>query len=270
MPRTPVSFLASMLAHAALIALAVWLSGERPEAPVAGAAAPERRVQLIELEPPVETPPPVRRAPQPPEEPAPEPPPERMPRPQVERGPDVPPDVLVADRAPEEAAAEEPPPASAPEVRNTPPAIEEPSELASAPVTMESEAERLFGPRRRGMTYGAGPIENRRWAELLTEDRLNDCRPRPMAATGEMGEIAGVVFRQGTRDPLPGAFLQILGTGYSTFADDDGRYRLVFDRGLVDECRTQYVQVSKDGFRPQRLILGLGAAPNNDIPMSRR
>jgi hypothetical protein len=78
------------------------------------------------------------------------------------------------------------------------------------------------------------------------------------------------VFRAGTSQPLPGAFLQILGTPYSTFADDNGDYTLEFDRTLVDDCRTQYVQVSKDGFAPQRLILSLGPRSSNDIPLRRR
>jgi hypothetical protein len=85
-----------------------------------------------------------------------------------------------------------------------------------------------------------------------------------------MGTVAGVVYREGTRQPLGGAFLQIMGTPYSTFADDRGAYTLRFDKALIDACRTQYVQVSKDGFAPRRLILSLGHRVSNDIPMSRR
>ena len=85
-----------------------------------------------------------------------------------------------------------------------------------------------------------------------------------------MGVVAGTVYREGTRQPLAGAFLQILGTPYATFADERGAYALAFDRSLVDDCRTQYVQVSKDGFAPRRLILSLGSRTSNDIPLSRR
>jgi hypothetical protein len=37
----------------------------------------------------------------------------------------------------------------------------------------------------------------------------------------------------------------------------------------VDQCRTQYVQVTLDGFRPRRLILALGARSSNDVLMRR-
>ena len=68
---------------------------------------------------------------------------------------------------------------------------------------------------------------------------------------------------------LPGAFLQILGTPYSTFADDDGHYRLTFDPSLVGPCRTQVVRVTATGYRAQNLILAVGSA-DNTILMSRR
>ena len=93
---------------------------------------------------------------------------------------------------------------------------------------------------------------------------------RPPGTPVEMGVVAGIVYREGTRQPLAGAFLQILGTPYSAFADERGAYSLAFDRALIDACRTQYVQVSKDGFAPKRLILSLGQRISNDIPMSRR
>jgi hypothetical protein len=68
---------------------------------------------------------------------------------------------------------------------------------------------------------------------------------------------------------LPGAFLQILGTRYSTIADDHGRYRLTFDPSLVGPCRTQVVRVTATGYRAQNLILAVGSA-DNTILMSRR
>ncbi len=119
-----------------------------------------------------------------------------------------------------------------------------------------------------------GPSVERRWATEITEDRENDCRPSPRRPPrpGEkpvMGQVEGRVYREGTTIPLAGAFLQIIGTGYSAFADEEGNYRLVFDQSLVDNCRTQYVQVTKDGFRPRRLILALGARSSNDVLMRR-
>jgi hypothetical protein len=65
------------------------------------------------------------------------------------------------------------------------------------------------------------------------------------------------------------AFLQILGTRYSTFADDHGRYRLTFDPSLVGPCRTQVVRVTATGYRAQNLILAVGSADNTTL-MTRR
>lgn len=243
-------------------------------------AEPQQRVDLVTL-PPYQ---PSRRAIEPPK-PAPinppspraaEPPPDRMPRPQVKRGEHLDEDVTVApEKPPEQGPMGEAPRESgverqAPSVQRATPDAERPTQLA-----MIEEAQRLFGRPQQGVTNATGPTPNVRWAQELTDDRDNDCRPsrrtpRDPVAPIEMGQVSGQVFREGTHQPLAGAFLQILGTPYSTFADDEGWYTLSFDQSLVDACRTQYVQVSKDGFRPRRLVLGLGVRANNNIPMSRR
>jgi hypothetical protein len=241
-------------------------------------AEPERRIDLATL-PPYQ--PPSRRAaeppkPQPPSRRAAEsPPPDRMPRPQVKRGEHLDEEVTVAPEPPPEKG----PLAEAPAQRAPDPARSAPSAQRSAleerNLAMVTEAQRLFGRPQHGVTNATGPEPNARWAQEVTDDRDNDCRPsrrppRDPDAPVEMGQVSGQVFREGSSQPLAGAFLQILGTPYSTFADDNGWYTLSFDQSLVDACRTQYVQVSKDGFRPRRLILGLGARANNNIPMSRR
>ena len=244
-------------------------------------AEPERRVDLVTLPPyqdpsrrPVPTP--SRPAVQPPSRPAEPPPPDRMPRPQVKRGEHLDEDVTVApEPPPEEGKLAEAPRGSSVESRES---SEKPSTLDTRPPTqlaMIEEAQRLFGRPQHGVTNATGPTPNVRWARELTDDRENDCRPsqrppRDTDAPVELGQVSGQVFREGTHQPLAGAFLQILGTPYSTFADDEGWYTLQFDQSLVDACRTQYVQVSKDGFRPRRLILGLGARANNDITMRQR
>lgn len=260
----------------------VGISQRAAEPPSRPTAEPPPVTRYVELPPLPPTPqpialaePPSRRADEPTPEPT--PPPDRVPRPQVTRGPDVPEEVTI-ERAPppEEAPPGEAPPAMAPE----PPTPEPPSRRAAGPPTeltllpIESEAQRLFGAPRVGSDRMDGPSIERRWATEVTEDRANDCRPRSRRALapGEepvMGHVEGRVFREGTSTPLAGAFLQIIGTSYSTFADDDGWYRLVFDQSLVDECRTQYVQVTKDGFRPRRLILALGLRSSNDVRMRR-
>lgn len=180
-----------------------------------------------------------------------------------------PPPRRTLDEQPVAAAPE--PPASTPEP--VPPSA--PTDIAAArEAEMRSEAQRLFGPRRLGSDRPPGPV-SASWVNQLTDDRDNDCRPTPRPPRDplqppELGTVSGRVFRAGTDQPLPGAYLQILGTPYATFADDDGSYRLEFDRSLVDDCRTQYVQVSKDGFAPQRLILSLGSRTSNDVPLQRR
>jgi hypothetical protein len=81
--------------------------------------------------------------------------------------------------------------------------------------------------------------------------------------------VEGVVRHESTGANLPGASLQILGTPYSTFADDNGRYRLAFDPLLVGPCRTQVVRVTAAGYRAQNLTLAIGHA-DNTITMTRR
>ncbi|HEU4800057.1 MAG TPA: hypothetical protein VFS94_05455 [Gemmatimonadales bacterium] len=272
---------ASLGTHLLLMVVAFGLSRRDAEPPSRRAAEPTPVTRYVELPPLPPTPAPVtlpqptsRPADQPPAD---QPPPDRVPRPQVTRGPDVPEEVTIErDPPPDEAPPGEAPPAAAPEPpRAEPPsrrAAEAPTEVALLPI--ESEAQRLFGAPRVGSDRMDGPSIERRWATEVTEDRENDCRPRPRRALlpGEkptMGHVEGRVYREGTSTPLAGAFLQIIGTSYSTFADDDGWYRLAFDQSLVDECRTQYVQVTKDGFRPRRLILALGARTSNDVRMRR-
>ena len=275
--RTAAGLGVSVVAHVLVLALAV--VGARPDkGPEAnsGDAPSEQQVQLMEL-PPLPAAAPRPRPPEREAEPAAEPPPERVARPQVRRDEALPEDVTVRpEPPPPDLPLGEIPPATAPETADRPPVAESPlsTEVATA-TAMESEARRLFGPRNYGADRPPGPIAARSWATEVTEDRENDCTPRPPAprepgVPPEMGSVAGIVYREGTRQPLGGAFLQIMGTPYSTFADDRGAYELRFDKSLIDSCRTQYVQVSKDGFAPRRLILSLGHRVSNDIPMARR
>lgn len=275
--RTAAGLGVSVVAHLLVLALAV--VGTRPEADAKAAredTATEQHVELMEL-PPLPVTAPRTRRPEREAEPVPEPPPQRVPRPQVRRDEPLPEDVTVRPEPPPPALPlGEIPPATAPETAEKPPVADSPfpTEVAAA-TAMESEARRLFGPRNYGADRPPGPIAARSWATEVTEDRENDCTPRPAAPREpgrppEMGSVAGIVYREGTRQPLSGAFLQIMGTPYSTFADDRGAYELRFDKSLIDSCRTQYVQVSKDGFAPRRLILSLGHRASNDIPMARR
>lgn len=269
--RATPAFLGSALLHGVLVLLVIVGSRSDEEPAVEGAGNRPARVQMVEL-PAFAAAPKAVPLPERPPEPVPV---RRVPRPQVVRGPEMPEEISVrSEPAPEPdqppVGSTPDPPATAPE----PPAAA-PTDLAAArEAEMRSEARRLFGPRHLGSDRPPGPV-SASWVNQLTDDRDNDCTPRPRpprdpSEPPELGTVSGRVYRAGTRQPLPGAYLQILGTPYATFADDEGAYTLEFDRSLVDDCRTQYVQVSKDGFAPQRLILSLGSRTSNDIPLQRR
>ena len=70
--------------------------------------------------------------------------------------------------------------------------------------------------------------------------------------------------------PIPGALLQVLGTGFSTFADGVGHYRLRFDPDLVDACRTQLVRVTAPGYRTRTMFLGYGFTSDNAVDLPGR
>jgi hypothetical protein len=70
----------------------------------------------------------------------------------------------------------------------------------------------------------------------------------------------------------------MLGTPYTSFTDDQGQYQFRFDMALVDNCRTQYVRVSADGYESRLLVhggrtknpkRGRGAAPGGARSLGR-
>lgn len=133
--------------------------------------------------------------------------------------------------------------------------------------TLEEQSQRLFGrpllqrPQERsqlGIRLGRDADQDR--AERTT------CTPKPRDphAPREMAELIGRVYNENSR-PLAGAFLQIIGTSYSTYSDRSGLYRLVFDASLVDACRTQYVRVVANGYRGRNLVLGVGPGVNDVV-----
>ena len=135
---------------------------------------------------------------------------------------------------------------------------------------MVSEARRLFGPSpvsggtlvgpvRSGLPLGlmrGGPRCAWSGAEAETIDRPSE------------GVIEGIVRTESGGRPIPGAFLQMLGTGSATFADASGRYRLSFDPELVDACRSQLVRVTAPGFRARTMILTYGRQSDNAVDLS--
>jgi hypothetical protein len=266
--RSWTALCASLLAHVGLAVLIFLLS--RPAQPPAPKRAGDGRPTPVREEQTVYLPPfPTRELPKP----RPTPPPRpverqrRVPLPQVARGP---------ENIPEDPPTPQPPvptpPSPLPSV-TTPskadaPGPPAPTEVASAATAFEAETQRLFGPRMPPPGSGGGAVPQVRWNNGPTEDRENECKPRPQPPRRPGEPIAlefveGVVYNDITHVPLGGAHLQIMGTQYVTFADDAGHYRLGFDPALVDECRSQYVRVIARGIPPQLIVLGRGAGGTN-------
>ena len=129
-------------------------------------------------------------------------------------------------------------------------------------VTMESEARRIFGRPRLGTRPGAGPRASRPMEAYLPDhpERCIPKEPEPAdsAHPPQYGVVVGRIFRQDSGKPLAGAHLQMLGTPFVTFTDGNGDYRFRFDLALVDNCRTQYVRVSAQGYESRLLVLMVG------------
>ena len=152
-----------------------------------------------------------------------------------------------------------------------PPAL---TEAAARDLAMVSEARRLFG--KQGAAYDgdgtAGP-RSRPGLPAWVQPGVGTCvvEGRTVATTASRsnGYVEGIVRSSETGNSLPGAFMQILGTGFSTWSRSDGSYRLEFDPSLVDGCRTQVVRVTKPGFRAQSLVLSMGRVSDNTVSMGR-
>jgi hypothetical protein len=261
--------------HAALLVLAVLLSrtpeevAEKPKREVSDTA---RQVQMLYL-PPAPAP---RVAPKPPPPPPPQPatPPPTPPPPPLPPIPRIAPPPEKEQRTPEP-DANAPPEAErreGEEPTSDDPAGGEkvgadakpgsPVPATDNAVTMESEARRIFGRPRLGPRPGAGPRASRPM-EAYLPDHPERCIPKqPEAADSaqppQYGVVVGRIFRQDNGEPLAGAHLQMLGTPFVTFTDGNGEYRFRFDLALVDNCRTQYVRVSAQGYESRLLVLMVG------------
>jgi hypothetical protein len=154
------------------------------------------------------------------------------------------------------------------EVLNDDQAFHQPEDL------MVSEARRLFGPKL-GADGGpvAGPVQAGRPVAMVgggvrcaweTTDAGSD------AGGPANGVVEGVVRTERGGEPVPGAFLQLLGTGSATFSDDVGHYRLTFDPRLVDRCHSQIVRVTAPGYRARTMVLAYGTWSDNIVDMRGR
>ncbi|MEO8199658.1 MAG: hypothetical protein ABI679_03970 [Gemmatimonadota bacterium] len=251
---------ASILLHSALVVLIILTiqHENRNDAKTASRAPQVQPVSMVYVPPPRRQPPlPVPRRPDPLAEQARDNANALTTQPDV----DLPPAVEHADpsiSAPEP-VPETPRPEETVASRTPPPPTPQP--------TMESEAQRIFGRpllRRQQQNPAQLGIHPGDASNRDASARTN-CMPKPKDpdAPLEMATLDGRVNEEGSNRPLAGAFLQIMGTAYSTYSDQMGHYRLVFDASLVDECRTQYVRVVAPGYRGRNLILGVGPGIND-------
>ena len=277
-PRPPhrswSSLALSSAVHAGLVVLAVLLSRqparEDPKDPE-DTSARERQVEMVYLPPPPEPPPP------PPPEPEPEPTPTPPPRPvqpaPIPRPFNPPPERAQRDPEPN---ANAPPDAERIEGTGEPDeqAAESPAPAPEA-VTMESEARRIFGRKRTPTPPGVGPRAVRPMEAYVPDDPTK-CVPRPSEprdpdAPIQFGVAEGRILRGDNGRPLAGAHLQMLGTPYTAFTDDQGAYKFRFDMSLVDQCRTQYVRVEAKGYQSRLLVLMVGLnVRSEDVSLEKR
>ncbi len=82
--------------------------------------------------------------------------------------------------------------------------------------------------------------------------------------------MTGRIFRQDNGEPLAGAHLHMIGTPHVAFTDGRGEYRFSFDMALVDNCRTQYVRVTAEGYESRLLVVMVGPRESEDVLLRRR
>jgi hypothetical protein len=274
----------SVVVHTALVILVILLMRqgqdvEDDQDARERAAAEREHVMPFYLPPPrpKPTPPSPRPAPPPPPKavtpPPPTPPVEVAPPPQVrqpvpEPEPNAPPEEKRSTGTNESPDKDAGPKAEAEADRSAAP----PADLAER--MMEAEAKRIFGRRKVGPPAGAGPRDVRP-LEAFLPDRPDKCVPKPVAPVEsagppKMGTAVGRIFRSDNGRPLAGAHLVMLGTPYTSFTDEQGEYQFRFDMALVDNCRTQYVRVSADGYESRLLVLVVGPRTRSEDVVLRR
>jgi hypothetical protein len=282
--RLTVASVVSVALHLLLLAFLIHLALQDRRQPVQTASQVTERPIQLDFAPPRPKPTPRPAAPQVPvatQQPTPPavpltPGPDETPgsrarvSPTPEEQPNAPPDVARSQATRPDPGMENQPTGSA-ENTTPPPAIAAPAPLASNTPSLESEAKRIFGRPSSKLGPTSGTRDNRPWespVELshgctVPEEQTDSTVPKGMAV------VEGRIFKEGTSEPLAGARLQILGTQYGTFSNGRGEYRLVFDRTLVDRCRTQSVRVSAPGYGQRDVILSLGERISSDVWLPR-
>lgn len=158
-----------------------------------------------------------------------------------------------------------------------------PSPLALGPLTSEPPAPEpepvaeptrtTFGGPSLGPRLGIPPRDPRPWTRSFPS-KGDSCATIPTdpdhPGQPRMGSASGRVLRVDNGFPLANAHLQIIGTTFVTYTDQNGEYTLTFNASLLDRCRTQYVRVSAPGFEPRLLVLLIGHNVRSDDVVLRK
>lgn len=279
------SIAASAVAHVLLLVLGLDLSRRETDElwRRIDEARDRRPPSVIPLHVPLPTPAPPPSEPRPEPEPEPEQPPPPEPPPPTPQ-PSLPPPPPNPEPEPDanapsdaERAEGEERIADNPGERRVSPAdggSPERAEISTAPA-IETEARRIFGRRRERTPAGAGPRASRPM-ESYAPERPEKCVPHERdpsdtARAPQYGVVTGRIYRGDSGRPLAGAHLQMLGSAFTAFTNENGDYQFRFDLSMVDNCRTQYVRVSAPGYQSRLLVLLVGRnLKSEDVTLRRR
>lgn len=125
---------------------------------------------------------------------------------------------------------------------------------------------------------GRSGLSNRdpqKWENSFDNETSGRCTEIPDLGKNPDGSpvlaaVIGRVLAPDGRSPMSGAHLQIMGTQFGTFSDNNGEYRLAFDPHMLEKCRKQYVQVVAPGYRTELLTLMIGPRVRSDDVVLRR
>lgn len=252
----------SSLVHLALLALIFWVGRPRkfeltrPVDSVDLARRAQRQVNMVYLTPPPARPrtlpPTIRQGPEPPHKVEPPTPP---------APPTPPPPTDQRDKTPD--------PASEPSTVEVPAPLPDPT----TPTPVHHIRSLAFHPGEFASPL-TRPEPEPTWRRPPDLGAIGSkCVPGPphTRAPNEpitYGVVAGRVYQTGSREPLAGAVLSVMGTPYQTTSDSNGEYVLRFDADLLGNCQVQNVRVTRDGFLSQLLVLSTGGG-TSDVNLDR-
>jgi hypothetical protein len=261
--RHPLVAAASVVLHGTVVLLLLLSPRQEAKNDTYPAEQQPRQVRMMYLlpkEPPRPKPQPLAQ-PRPPEPPPPTPAfADALPRPMPENPSPTKAEAHVPEH--DQPAAMSPTPVTRPAAKRTAAEREEDA--------MVSEARRLFGPPSPTNATVAGPVRAGLPLSLMSGGprcAWGGAEARTIDGPRD-GVIEGIVRTESGGLPIPGAFLQMLGTGSATFADASGHYRLTFDPSLVDACRSQLVRITAPGYRARTMILTYGRASDNVVDLA--